>query len=1286
MSVKKRTISALLCMVCTLSVIMSGTLTWLATSQAVNSFSGTRGDYSIILEKRERDVAGKETNIPVKNAEFYLFRIVNASPEEVRQVGGRYQTNADGIIQVPELTAGAYYFLETDPPFAYDYDKEEDGVTDKKRYDFSISSGEVDATGAANVIAYNQRIASELEVSKIIENYDGSEVTDEQKEMEFTFKATFNDGKEYPYVIDEGEEQSLDNGTFILKHGETLTFKGVPIGVMYNVTEVTSEEDEHIISSDNHTGNIKPDDNKASFVNIFGYDKIGSLRISKTVTGTDNQADLDAMFTFTVELGKNPDTIYKYNIYDATGEIGSSEIKSGNTIRLKHGQWAVFPSLLPGLEYQVNETEVAGFIQQVIEKKGEIIGGEVRADFINTKETTEDKFGNLIVTKTVEISEGALLPGEDSQGEGSQGEGSQEDNPEGEGSQGGNSQEDNPGGEGSQGEGSQGEGSEGENPEGEGSQGENPEGEGSQSEGSQGEGSQGENPESEEPESENPESEESENETIEDPMEKVFNFTIRVGSDIYTTQLKHGETYRIDNIPVGTDYEVVEEDYYQDGYVTSSINANATIVEGDNHASVKNVLTGVSQEELYGKIRLEKLVVDGDDDKEFTFHVTIGGGEPREIKLKNGGYYESEDLPVGTHYQIYEENYYTDGYITTSVGSMGTVTQAGVLVEYTNTYEDRSTYGQLEVSKKVSGIGDVEKDFIFSVTFSNGEVYPYELTNKAGNTTNQSLEDGKFTLKDGEKATFKDIPAGLTYEVTEEASEGYLQALIKQTGVMVKDTLIQASFENYMPQAETNITIKKLVTGEGANLEKNFEFTLSVGEETYEFTLKNGEEKEFVIPTGAIYEVTEKDYFADGYLLKSIQKGYGTVTREDIEVVADNGYYGPIPIDLKGQKTWSVPAGMQLPEEITVYLKNGEFMVVEAKASADTNWEYEFLQVPKYNNHSGAEVVYTVEEAAISGFIAKVDGLNVTNTYIEAIAVNTPEVEKRIRVIGGEGEAQEATFTFILTGQEDAPMPEGTNGNRKEVQRNGEGKIEFGEISYTLPGTYTYAVEEVIGTASGYTYDTTKYTYTVVVAEDNGVLVATKTIAVEEEVVETIVFTNLYTPSTKDETSLTVHKVWAEIPSDKQQPESIDVQLYKNGKAEGEPVRLSEDNEWMHTWTNLTNDVNWSVDELEIPANFVRVISKNGENGYTITNTYRDDTTPPTATPIPGEEVTPPPTSGGTRSGAPTTFTGSRVVTPKTDDPMARNLWFAILILSVIGLKVVFVASEKENKKRLNKK
>lgn len=92
------------------------------------------------------------------------------------------------------------------------------------------------------VNAYNIRLTGNLLIRKIVENADGSLLTDGQMQTDFTFEVTFSDGKSYDYRIDGGMWQSLINGTTLtLRHGQTAEFKDLHAGILYNVVEVSAE-------------------------------------------------------------------------------------------------------------------------------------------------------------------------------------------------------------------------------------------------------------------------------------------------------------------------------------------------------------------------------------------------------------------------------------------------------------------------------------------------------------------------------------------------------------------------------------------------------------------------------------------------------------------------------------------------------------------------------------------------------------------------------------------------------------------------------------------------------------------------------------------------------------------------------------------------------------------------------------------------------------------------------------------------------------------------------------
>ncbi len=83
--------------------------------------------------------------------------------------------------------------------------------------------------------------------------------------------------------------------------------------------------------------------------------------------------------------------------------------------------------------------------------------------------------------------------------------------------------------------------------------------------------------------------------------------------------------------------------------------------------------------------------------------------------------------------------------------------------------------------------------------------------------------------------------------------------------------------------------------------------------------------------------------------------------------------------------------------------------------------------------------------------------------------------------------------------------------------------------------------------------------------------------------------------------SLKVTKAWyGDVESER--PASIEVQLYKNGVAEGNPVTLDNTGGWTHTWQGLDRSAAWTVDEVTIPEGYQKRITGNIANGFTITN------------------------------------------------------------------------------------
>lgn len=149
------------------------------------------------------------------------------------------------------------------------------------------------------------------------------------------------------------------------------------------------------------------------------------------------------------------------------------------------------------------------------------------------------------------------------------------------------------------------------------------------------------------------------------------------------------------------------------------------------------------------------------------------------------GFKITESIPQGTKLQ-YDESKTTWGVydsitsreeIQRENGAVATFnmgdassSEMDVVNRYVN-FVNTPKVGSLSVEKKYEGNAPKDKTFGFTVKvdLTGGEYYdPYELA-YTGSQTGTTDKKGHFTLKAGEKITFEGIPAGATYQITEDA-------------------------------------------------------------------------------------------------------------------------------------------------------------------------------------------------------------------------------------------------------------------------------------------------------------------------------------------------------------------------------------------------------------------------------------------------------------------------------------------------------------------------------------
>ena len=233
------------------------------------------------------------------------------------------------------------------------------------------------------------------------------------------------------------------------------------------------------------------------------------------------------------------------------------------------------------------------------------------------------------------------------------------------------------------------------------------------------------------------------------------------------------------------------------------------------------------------------------------------------------------------------------------------------------------------------------------------------------------------------------------------------------------------------------------------------------GDNTYTISYKglprfnNGQEVTYTVAESAI----------DGYTTTgSPANDHGTITNK----------HTPEVTEVTVVKVWddSDDIGKIRPAAINAQLTaDGTASGDPVALNAENKWTYTWENLPKYK--AGKEIVYSADETTVPGGYDKTgpvkttaeDGtvtFTVTNTYNPTPVGVDPPVQKIIT--GNEALYNKGDFTFTIeaTSPTDAPLPENTRiTNSKTYELEGKtGFYEFGEITFTMPGTYTYTIKE----------------------------------------------------------------------------------------------------------------------------------------------------------------------------------------------------------------------------------
>ena len=616
---------------------------------------------------------------------------------------------------------------------------------------------------------------------------------------------------------------------------------------------------------------------------------------------------------------------------------------------------------------------------------------------------------------------------------------------------------------------------------------------------------------------------------------------------VYKFSLKHNEYLKIEGLPKGTKYKVTE---------SSAENYTSKVLgDDDNSEGSLEADTTVAFENTpdVGSLKVSKTVEGKDEDKQksFTFTVTLtplgdeelakeydytgesieGVAPPKNgklmltknkedgtysgtVTLKHGQSVTIKGLPAGITYTVTESG--ADGFDVSKTGVTGEIEKDKTkTAAFTNT----KGYGGLKVTKTVVndyGEVDTKQEFSFTVTLSDKTI--------SGEYGEMTFTNGvaEFTLKHGESKTAADLPAKITYEVTEADPKGYvLTNRTNATGEIPKDDTVEAVFTN--TKAYGALTIKKTVqNADGSALterQKNQEFTFTVtltpppegkilpeelkisdeskwtenDDGTYTVTLKHDESLTINgLPAGTTYEVTEDD--AAGYTSSSTDAS-GTISEEDGSTAAftNTKAYGALTVtktvrnangaaltdeqrnrEFTFTVTLTPPVGEDLPEELkisgdgkwtenddgtyTVTLKHGESLTISG-LPAGTDYKVTEADAAGYTSSStGASGTISEENGSTAAF---------ANTFGDD--ESGPKGNLTVtKTVGGNTGDRNQVFHFAVVLSDNTIN--GTYGDMTFVRGVATFTLRHGEskTANDLPANITYSVMEQEANQNGY--------------------------------------------------------------------------------------------------------------------------------------------------------------------------------------------------------------------------
>ena len=280
------------------------------------------------------------------------------------------------------------------------------------------------------------------------------------------------------------------------------------------------------------------------------------------------------------------------------------------------------------------------------------------------------------------------------------------------------------------------------------------------------------------------------------------------------------------------------------------------------------------------------------------------------------------------------------------------------------------------------------------------------------------------------------------------------------------------------------------------------------------------------------------------------------------------------------------------PGSVSVQLYANQTAYGDAVALNDLNtWSYTWTGLPIIDG-SGQTISYTVQEVNVpEGYTAEVSGSS--NSFVISNSHTPEQVQYTVLKLWDDNE------------DADGMRPESI---KLQLMANNVAVGELVTVEPDKDGIWKYTWNNIPKYANGRPIAYTAVEGAVELYEVYSYVSDTSN---PNRNVATI--TNKYTPET---TAITIVKDWEDSDNqDALRPESIQVQVYADGEAYGEPITLNADNNWSAQVVELPvldngNEIVYSVEELNVPAGYTAeiIMDPNLKNVFIITNTHIPET------------------------------------------------------------------------------